>query len=319
MSEQFGTLAATTLSAGVNNAVTTLPVTSGAAPFPQSAQFRIVVDSEIMIVTGGAGTTSWTVTRGAESTTAAAHSSGAAVTHVLTAGALGGVSDPAAGTPGLRTLGTGSTQAAAGNDSRLSDARTPTAHASTHGSGQSDAITIAESQVTNLTSDLAAKMASTQTLNGIATANATTADVAMNSHKITGLANGSASSDAAAFGQIPTAGSVGAFPKIVRRTANSTAVNSGTTGTTLTNDDTLLWTAVASEVDFVEAFLFFQAANATMDTKFTFTGPSGASAQWGQLSGMGVNFGGSALRPPLRRRSRRSRSAASSSQRRSLG
>lgn len=36
--------------------------------------------------------------------------------------------DPAAATAGLRTLGAGALQAAAGNDSRLSDARTPTAH-----------------------------------------------------------------------------------------------------------------------------------------------------------------------------------------------
>ncbi len=37
-------------------------------------------------------------------------------------------SDAAAGTASLRTLGTGATQAAAGNDARLSNARTPTAH-----------------------------------------------------------------------------------------------------------------------------------------------------------------------------------------------
>jgi hypothetical protein len=43
------------------------------------------------------------------------------------------------------------------SDSRLTDARTPTAHASSHGSGQSDEITIAQSQVTNLTTDLAGK------------------------------------------------------------------------------------------------------------------------------------------------------------------
>src|SRR4029079_507598 len=46
-----------------------------------------------------------------------------------------------AGTPSMRTLGTGATQAAAGNDSRLSDARTPTAHQTTHQSGNSDALT----------------------------------------------------------------------------------------------------------------------------------------------------------------------------------
>lgn len=42
-------------------------------------------------------------------------------------------------------------------DSRLTDSRTPTAHASSHGSAGSDAITIAQSQVTNLTTDLSAK------------------------------------------------------------------------------------------------------------------------------------------------------------------
>jgi len=43
----------------------------------------------------------------------------------------------------LRTLGTGAAQATAGNDSRLSDARTPTAHASTHKNGGSDEIATA--------------------------------------------------------------------------------------------------------------------------------------------------------------------------------
>jgi hypothetical protein len=43
------------------------------------------------------------------------------------------------------------------SDSRLSDSRTPTAHALTHASGGTDAITVAQSQVTNLTTDLSAK------------------------------------------------------------------------------------------------------------------------------------------------------------------
>lgn len=50
------------------------------------------------------------------------------------------IKDPVAATAGLRTLGTGSAQACAGNDSRLSDARTPTAHASTHASAGTDPI-----------------------------------------------------------------------------------------------------------------------------------------------------------------------------------
>jgi hypothetical protein len=42
-------------------------------------------------------------------------------------------------------------------DTRLSNSRTPTSHASTHASAGSDPVTLAQSQVTNLTTDLAAK------------------------------------------------------------------------------------------------------------------------------------------------------------------
>jgi hypothetical protein len=52
--------------------------------------------------------------------------------------------DGTAETPSMRTLGTGATQAAAGNDSRLSDARTPTSHAASHKSGGGDAIKLDE-------------------------------------------------------------------------------------------------------------------------------------------------------------------------------
>ncbi|MCU0913029.1 MAG: hypothetical protein MUC88_00525 [Planctomycetes bacterium] len=50
----------------------------------------------------------------------------------------------AAGTPSLRQLGTGATDACAGNDSRLSDARTPTTHATSHKSGGGDSIKLDE-------------------------------------------------------------------------------------------------------------------------------------------------------------------------------
>jgi hypothetical protein len=60
-------------------------------------------------------------------------------------------------TVGITIGGTTSADVVAGNDSRLSNARTPTAHASSHASAGSDPVTIAESQVTNLTTDLAAK------------------------------------------------------------------------------------------------------------------------------------------------------------------
>jgi hypothetical protein len=50
--------------------------------------------------------------------------------------------DATAATGSLRTLGSTATSACAGNDSRLSNARTPTSHASTHNAGGSDALTI---------------------------------------------------------------------------------------------------------------------------------------------------------------------------------
>jgi len=90
--EQFANGASTTLNGGINNSVTTLTVAS-ATGFPTSAQYRIVLDSEIMIVTAGAGTTTWTVTRGAESTAAAPHTNGAPVTQILTAGSVKNIPD----------------------------------------------------------------------------------------------------------------------------------------------------------------------------------------------------------------------------------
>ena len=51
-------------------------------------------------------------------------------------------SDAVAGTASRRTLGTGAQQAAAGNDSRLTNARTPTAHATTHQPGGADPMAV---------------------------------------------------------------------------------------------------------------------------------------------------------------------------------
>ena len=50
--------------------------------------------------------------------------------------------DGAAATPSLRTLGGGANQAAAGNDTRLTDARAPTAHKNTHEPGGADPLTV---------------------------------------------------------------------------------------------------------------------------------------------------------------------------------
>lgn len=73
--------ASTTVSGSLTASATTLAVASAAA-FPATAEFRVKVDSEILLVTAGAGTTSWTVTRGADGTTAATHTAGATVTLV---------------------------------------------------------------------------------------------------------------------------------------------------------------------------------------------------------------------------------------------
>lgn len=93
MTEQFANNAATTLSAAIESTDGTSISVTSAAGFPESGNFRILVDDEIMLVTAVDGTT-WTVMRGAESTTGATHSSGAAVTHVLTAGAIGTLQTP---------------------------------------------------------------------------------------------------------------------------------------------------------------------------------------------------------------------------------
>ncbi len=84
--EKFSNFGASTLNGGINNSVTTLIVTS-AATFPSSGQFRILIGSEIMLVTA-VSTNTFTVTRGVESTSAASHSNADAVTQILTAASL---------------------------------------------------------------------------------------------------------------------------------------------------------------------------------------------------------------------------------------
>ena len=62
-------------------------------------------------------------------------------------------------------------QVVKGSDSRLSDARTPTAHKTSHQSGGGDELTLAQAQITNLTSDLSAKAPlASPTFTGVPTA-----------------------------------------------------------------------------------------------------------------------------------------------------
>src|SRR5438128_10489511 len=77
----------TTLNGAILAGDTSLIVASFAA-FPSSGQYRILIGDELLIVTAGQGTLTWTVTRGAEGTTAAAHADGASIYHTLTAASL---------------------------------------------------------------------------------------------------------------------------------------------------------------------------------------------------------------------------------------
>lgn len=83
----------TTLASNVTNAQTTITVTATPSGVTASnsatppTQFRVLIGTEICIVTNISGTT-WTVTRGAEGTTAASHTAGDSVNHIVTAGAL---------------------------------------------------------------------------------------------------------------------------------------------------------------------------------------------------------------------------------------
>lgn len=85
--ERFANNAQTTLNGALTSGATSLTV-AAATGFPTAAQYRIRIDDELLLVTAGAGTPTWTVTRGSENTAAAAHANGATVTHVVTAGAV---------------------------------------------------------------------------------------------------------------------------------------------------------------------------------------------------------------------------------------
>ncbi len=84
--EQFTNNATTTLNGTINNSVTSLVVTS-ATGFPTSANFRILIEDEILLVTAVAGTT-YTVTRAMEGTAATTHNSGTTIYHLYTKGGI---------------------------------------------------------------------------------------------------------------------------------------------------------------------------------------------------------------------------------------
>jgi hypothetical protein len=82
--EKYANNASSTLVGGINNSVTSLSV-AVATSFPSAGSFRILIDSEIMLVTSVSGTTFTLATRGTiDGTSAASHLAGATITHVVT-------------------------------------------------------------------------------------------------------------------------------------------------------------------------------------------------------------------------------------------
>ncbi len=175
-------------------------------------------------------------------------------------------------------------------------------------------VPIAESDVTSLVTDLAAKSplasptltsspvfptgttAATQSAADSSTKLATTAFVTTADNLKANLAsptftgtvttpNGSGATDLAAFGQIPTAGSLGGPPKIVFRTSDATPI---TNSAAFANDDTLLWAVGANDRWVFQAFLTFTAANsggaaATADVKTNWSVPASGTMQHGMF------------------------------------
>jgi len=106
--------------------------------------------------------------------------------------------DGVAGTPSMRTLGTGATQAAAGNDARFTDARTPILHAGTHQPGGSDPMAVDALVGTGSLRTLG--VGAQQAMPGNRTLDAITipaADVNLNGKKITSLADPISATDGA--------------------------------------------------------------------------------------------------------------------------
>jgi hypothetical protein len=86
MTEKLANNAQTTLVDAIND-VDNPAVFNVAIPdrFPTSGNFRVIVDDEILLVTGVSGN-QFTASRAQESTVIAAHAAGTKITHVLTAG-----------------------------------------------------------------------------------------------------------------------------------------------------------------------------------------------------------------------------------------
>lgn len=72
----------TSLAVAISSTGATSIAVADSIGFPSAGSYSILIDSEVLRVTAGNGTTSWTVTRGYQSTTAATHLINATVTQV---------------------------------------------------------------------------------------------------------------------------------------------------------------------------------------------------------------------------------------------
>jgi hypothetical protein len=77
-----------TTAASISNSATSLSVSAAASV---AGGFRILVESELMLVTAGGTGTTWTVTRGVEGTTATSHADSLPVNIVMTAAGLSNI------------------------------------------------------------------------------------------------------------------------------------------------------------------------------------------------------------------------------------
>jgi Pectate lyase superfamily protein len=84
--EVYANNASTTLAATISSATATSCTVASATALPATGPYRVLVDSEIMIVTAGFGTATLTLVRGQEGTTATTHVAGATIAQKLTAG-----------------------------------------------------------------------------------------------------------------------------------------------------------------------------------------------------------------------------------------
>ncbi len=111
--EVFNNFVAVTLAAPAGSGDATITVAGGYAGLSTTGNYRLLIDSEILLATSRAGNVI-SILRGQEGTTAAAHAASAQVIPIVTAGALAQLeADAASGVANIQTVTAAGTFAAA--------------------------------------------------------------------------------------------------------------------------------------------------------------------------------------------------------------